>query len=154
MVTRPRPRRKGEPRSLRVEGSEEADHSGRSHDVGTLVARARDAGTAVRLEVTGRPVELPSAVDHSVYRLVQEALTNAKRYAGNAQVHVRVGYEPASVEVEVLDDGPGTGTRPGGGASGTVTGLFAKIGARDRAQAVIVAYEAGLATPGSPDPSL
>ncbi|WP_440063724.1 sensor histidine kinase [Streptosporangium sp. OZ121] len=74
----------------------------------SLVGRAREADQPASLEVTGTSGRLPAAVDHAIYRIVQEALTNARKHAGNVPVRVRVGYEPAAVEVEVIDDGPGT----------------------------------------------
>ncbi|MGC5010386.1 sensor histidine kinase [Streptosporangium sp. DT93] len=77
-----------------------------------LVVRAREAEQPVSLEVTGEPCRLPAVVDHAVYRIVQESLTNARKHAGNAPVRVRVVYDPSAVEVEVVDDGPGT---PSGG---------------------------------------
>ncbi|WP_344935033.1 sensor histidine kinase [Sphaerisporangium flaviroseum] len=79
-----------------------------------LVARAREGGMVVELQVSGGPAELPSVVDHAVYRVVQEALTNARRHGGNPATHVRVSYEPESVEVEVLDEGPGTNPHTSG----------------------------------------
>ncbi|WP_440099985.1 sensor histidine kinase [Streptosporangium sp. H16] len=74
----------------------------------SLVGRAREADQPAVLEVTGTPGRLPAAVDHAIYRIVQESLTNARKHAGNVPVRVRVEYEPAAVEVEVVDDGPGT----------------------------------------------
>ncbi|WP_147425107.1 sensor histidine kinase [Bailinhaonella thermotolerans] len=76
-------------------------------ELGELVERARGMGLAARLETRGEPVALPRAVDHTVYRIVQEALTNTRKYAGTgARVAVRVGHEPGAVEVEVVDEGP------------------------------------------------
>ncbi|WP_248963520.1 sensor histidine kinase [Sphaerisporangium perillae] len=80
----------------------------------TLAARTRAVGLPVELEVTGDPIELSPAVDHTLYRIVQEALTNTRKHAGGARASVRIAYEPAAVEVEVLDDGLG----PGGMESG------------------------------------
>ncbi|MEU4538474.1 histidine kinase [Streptosporangium sp. NPDC023825] len=74
----------------------------------SLVGRAREADQPAVLEVTGTPGRLPAAVDHAVYRIVQESLTNARKHAGNVPVRVRVEYGPAAVEVEVADEGPGT----------------------------------------------
>ena len=74
----------------------------------SLVSRAREADQPASLEVTGEPGRLPAVVDHAIYRIVQESLTNARKHAGNVPVRVRVGYEPTAVEVEVVDDGPGT----------------------------------------------
>ncbi len=87
----------------------------------SLVSRAREADQPAVLEVTGTPGRLPAAVDHAIYRIVQESLTNARKHAGNVPVRVRIGYEPTAVEVEVVDDGPGTapaGKRYEGHSSG------------------------------------
>jgi signal transduction histidine kinase len=89
-----------------------------------LVDRARSAGLPVTLRVTGERVtgerpDLPAAVELTVYRLVQEALTNVLRHAGTgAAVRLSIGYRPGSVEVEMVDDGAGAPAaqpdRPGG----------------------------------------
>ncbi|OMI84615.1 two-component sensor histidine kinase [Streptomyces sp. M1013] len=57
-----------------------------------LVERARAAGLAVDLAVTGDERPLPRALDRAAYRIVQEALTNAARHAGPAKVRVRIDY--------------------------------------------------------------
>jgi signal transduction histidine kinase len=87
-----------------------------------LVSAMRDAGLRVRLEMSG-DVEggMPAAVATAGYRIVQEALTNVVRHAGQgtaATVAVRVGA--ADLEVEVCDDGRGTanGVVDGGGLTG------------------------------------
>ncbi|MEU8036847.1 sensor histidine kinase [Streptosporangium sp. NPDC049078] len=83
------------------------EETGLSGRVSSLVGRAREADQPAFLEVTGTPGRLPAAVDHAVYRIVQESLTNARKHAGNVPVRVRVEYGPTAVEVEVVDDGPG-----------------------------------------------
>ncbi|MFC7589379.1 sensor histidine kinase [Nonomuraea antimicrobica] len=90
-------------------------------DVGVarLGALVEESGNAT-LEVTGPAVELPTTVDHAVYRIVQEALTNTRKHAGGARTRVRLAYLPDLVEVEVDDDGRSrTGVvRPGFGLAG------------------------------------
>ncbi|MER6944045.1 histidine kinase [Nonomuraea sp. NPDC000554] len=71
----------------------------------SLVQEAETAGLPASLTVTGDAVALPTAVDHAVYRIVQEALTNTRKHALSARASVRLAYEPEAVEVEVLDDG-------------------------------------------------
>jgi signal transduction histidine kinase len=72
-----------------------------------LVDGARAAGTPVRLTLEGDAKPLPHGVDLTAYRIVQEALTNARRHAPGASVDVRVGYEPDKLRLRVSDDGPG-----------------------------------------------
>lgn len=73
-----------------------------------LVADVRDAGVPVELNVEGDPADVPESVELSVYRLVQEGLTNVLKHAGPARAEVTVRYRPGEVEVEVLDDGRGS----------------------------------------------
>jgi signal transduction histidine kinase len=71
-----------------------------------LLARARAAGVPVTLEVEGEPRPLPSSLDLSAYRIVQEALTNVIKHAGPVRVTVAVRYADDAVTVEVDDEGP------------------------------------------------
>lgn len=80
-----------------------------------LVGTIREAGLPVELEIEGEPRELPPGVDLSGYRVIQEALTNALRYAGPAQAWVTVRWREEELELEIANDGrsePGVG---GGG---------------------------------------
>ena len=70
-----------------------------------LVADYRAAGLPVRLQVTGAPQPLPGGVELSVYRIVQEALTNALKHAHPTRVTVTLSFRRARLEVEVVDDG-------------------------------------------------
>ncbi len=73
-----------------------------------LVDRVRAAGIPVRLDVVGTPQALPAMQDMSAYRIVQEALTNTMKHAGEgAEAVVRVRFGGDGVEVEVTDDGAG-----------------------------------------------
>ena len=76
-------------------------------DLPTLIERTRQAGLETTLTVEGAARELPAAVDLSVYRIVQEALTNVIRHAHAEQATVTLGYAPDALEVTVLDDGTG-----------------------------------------------
>jgi signal transduction histidine kinase len=96
--------------------------------LGTLVTRVREAGLPVELEVAGTPRALPPGMDVTVYRIVQEALTNALRYAGRARTVVRVAFAPSALDVEVVDDGPGQAAAPSGD-----TPQRGLIGMRERA---------------------
>ena len=71
-----------------------------------LAERARSAGLAVRLASNGVRPSLPAAVELTVYRIAQEALTNVLRHAGpGAAVELCLSYSPDSVELSVVDDG-------------------------------------------------
>jgi signal transduction histidine kinase len=106
----------------------------------TLVAGARSAGLAVIVNSVGeRPGAIPQAVELTVYRLVQEALTNVLRHAGPAAtVELVIGYRPRAVTVQVTDDGAGRlatePVRPGG------HGL---VGMRERVAVHGGSFEAG-----------
>ena len=72
-----------------------------------LVERFENAGLTVDLVVTGAPRPLPAAADLSLYRIVQEALTNTLKHAGPVRTRVSVAYDEQAVALEVLDDGGG-----------------------------------------------
>jgi signal transduction histidine kinase len=76
-------------------------------DLPTLVAQVREAGLPVELQVDGERQELPVGIELSAYRIVQEALTNALKHAGEARASVHVRYGPDSLELEIVDDGAG-----------------------------------------------
>ncbi|MCS7475782.1 sensor histidine kinase [Umezawaea endophytica] len=81
-----------------------------------LAAQVRKAGTPVDLRVDGTTVPLPSTVDLSAYRIVQEALTNTMKHAGKgAKAEVVLSYGKAEVGIRVSDDGRGAADRTGGG---------------------------------------
>ena len=95
-----------------------------------LLASVRTTGLPVDLAVEGEPRGLPSGVDVSAYRVVQEALTNALKHAGPARAHVLVRYADTGVEVQVNDDGRGIASDlEGGNATGSGQGL---VGMRER----------------------
>jgi signal transduction histidine kinase len=70
-----------------------------------LVDRSRQAGLAARLEVSGQQYPLSVGMDLSVYRIVQESLTNVMRHAGPVPVTVRLTYHTDMLEVEVCNRG-------------------------------------------------
>jgi signal transduction histidine kinase len=86
-----------------------------------LADEARAAGLPVEVRADGEERELPLGIQLTVYRIVQEALTNARRHARATGATVRLSYLPTAVRVEVTDDGQGpgdTGGRPGHGLIG------------------------------------
>ena len=72
-----------------------------------LVDTARDAGSNVRLILQGKVVQLPAGIELAAYRIVQEALTNARRHAPGADADVEVTYGTDAVKLRVRDYGPG-----------------------------------------------
>jgi len=70
-----------------------------------LVHRVKEAGLPVELHITGKPRPLPQGVSLTAYRIVQEALTNALKYAGRACTQVVLEYRARELKIEVLDEG-------------------------------------------------
>ena len=94
-------------------------------------ARARRRADARRAAPRGRPSrrapastasarELPVGIELSAYRIVQEALTNALKHAGDAHATVHIRYGTDSLEFEIADDGAGRATLAAGGGHGLV----------------------------------
>jgi signal transduction histidine kinase len=77
-------------------------------ELNELVAGYREAGLPVRLEVIGEPTPLASGVELSVYRIVQEALTNALKHTDPSNVTVTLAFRDSRLELEVVDDGTPT----------------------------------------------
>jgi signal transduction histidine kinase len=100
-----------------------------------LIEAARVAGSAVRLAVEGEPMPLAAGVDLAAYRIVQEALTNARRHAPGASVEIDLRYGNGNLVVQVADDGPGT--------EGTAAEGHGLLGMRERAIMVGGDLEAG-----------
>ena len=104
--------------------------------LGGLVERVREAGLPATLEVDGDPRPVSQSVDVTTFRIVQEALTNALRYAQRAATLVRLTWESVELRVEILDDGPGMSNPEGSTGRGLA-------GMRERASLVGGRVEAG-----------
>jgi signal transduction histidine kinase len=76
--------------------------------VGRLVDQAREAGLPVELRIEGEATQLPTGLDLTAYRLVQEGLTNAIKHANATRAEVVVRYGDGAVELVVSDDGTGS----------------------------------------------
>jgi signal transduction histidine kinase len=95
-----------------------------------LAARARAAGLSVHVHVEGERVQLPTGVDLTAYRVVQEALTNTLKHGGKAQASVTVSYEPNELVVSIEDDGVGDSRRE----LGELGGGHGLVGMRERVE--------------------
>ncbi|MEU6554311.1 sensor histidine kinase [Streptomyces sp. NPDC046915] len=89
-------------------------------NVGELADLARRAGAEVEVVVNGTPVPLPSVLDLTAYRIVQEALANVSRHARPPHATVTVDYRQEGVYLRVDDEGMDTepGASPGHGIIG------------------------------------
>ena len=105
-----------------------------------LLAEVGRAGLPVELHVDGDPFPLPRATDLSVYRIVQEGLTNALKHARASQADVSIRYAPDELRVDVRDDGAGPADSDGLGH-----GL---VGVRERVKIYGGEMTAGPATDG------
>lgn len=96
-----------------------------------LVDVARGLGADVDLDAPDAPLGLPPVADVALYRIAQEALSNARQHAPGAPVRVRLSRSASRVELVVENDAPPTAVPPV--AAGGGTGL---VGMRERAQLV------------------
>ncbi|WP_380278428.1 sensor histidine kinase [Kitasatospora purpeofusca] len=108
-----------------------------------LLDQVRTAGLQVDFATSGDPRELPRGVELTVYRIVQEALTNVRKHGG-PDVHARVAVDFGERELAVLieDDGRGSTDEQlvAGGADGQGHGL---IGMRERVGMVSGSLDVG-----------
>jgi signal transduction histidine kinase len=100
------------------------------HDLADLLAVAKAAGMVVDVTTTGTPSDLPALVDLTAFRVIQEALTNARRHAPGAAVRVRVAYG-SGPELSIVVDNDRPAARPPAEPAGH--GL---IGMRERVRQV------------------
>ncbi len=119
---------------LGVMRDDDYDLAGRSPVPGlgnlrALVQRVADAGQPVTLRVEGRPRALPQSLELSVYRVVQEALTNVVRHAAPpATATVLIRYDDdGGLVVEVTDDGRGPGDKRGDGRGHGLAGMRERV---------------------------
>jgi signal transduction histidine kinase len=106
----------------------------------SLLDEVGRAGLPVHLHVDGAPFPLPRAIDLSAYRIVQEGLTNALKHSRASAADVTVRYRADELQLEVRDDGRGSGTSDGLGH-----GL---VGIRERVKIYGGEMTAGTATEG------
>ena len=110
--------------------------------VAELVEQTRAGGQPVELIEDGRPEPMAAGSELAAYRVVQEALTNAVKYAAGNRTVVRLGHTAESVDIEVTTEG----SRPHPEAQGGGRGL---AGLRDRVAKVGGELKAGIRADGS-----
>jgi signal transduction histidine kinase len=97
---------------------------GRLH---TLVEQTRQAGQPVEFTEEGTPAEASGSADLVAYRVVQEALTNALKYAQGSRTSVQVHHGAREITVEVSTDGSGSRAGSPGGSGRGLAGLRERV---------------------------
>ncbi len=83
-------------------------------DLKELADHVRASGTPVELRLSGADRQLSPALEMSIFRVIQEALTNVVKHAAGARAAVAVTVSAGRVRIEVTDDG-GAAAYPAGG---------------------------------------
>jgi len=102
-------------------------------DLEGLLTRFRDAGLEVNALLPD--ADVGPVVGLTVYRVVQEALTNTLRHAGRTRAHVRIGAGPREVRVVVADEGPVPDTGDAAVEDRHTGGGYGLVGLRERVRA-------------------
>ncbi|WP_245847852.1 sensor histidine kinase [Lentzea kentuckyensis] len=95
-------------------------------DLGSLVEQTREAGQPVEFAEEGRPARDAGSAEAVVYRVVQEALTNALKYAHGSPTNVHVRYGEREITVVVGTEGMQPSAASGGGGRG-LAGLRERV---------------------------
>ncbi|HXC78869.1 MAG TPA: sensor histidine kinase [Candidatus Acidoferrum sp.] len=103
-----------------------------------LLKAAKEAGLDADLKITGEQHALPTSLDLTAYRIVQEAITNTLKHAHASRLEVRIAYQPDALELTVRDNGGGVSEE----AVLTSTG-HGLIGMRERVELFGGELEAG-----------
>ncbi|MBU2666038.1 hypothetical protein KOI35_21220 [Actinoplanes bogorensis] len=110
----------------------EAGHAPRSRlpglaEIAELVERSRSAGQPIELIAEGEAPPLGAGREVTAYRVVQEALTNAMKYAPGGPTLVRLGYRPDGVRIDVSSRAVRTVITPVGGSGRGLAGLHERV---------------------------
>ena len=105
-----------------------------------LIEECSRTGQVVDVRVDGTPHALPAGADLAAYRIIQEALTNARRHAPGANVVLTLRWSPRELGMEIVDDGPGPPAVNGSPGHGLV-------GMRERASLYAGSVQTGPAGP-------
>ena len=101
------------------------------NDVTELVQQARDSGLSVTLRMVGPLTALPSALQTTSYRIVQEGLTNVMRHANGAHATVLISVDGKDMVIDVSDNGKGRPT-----AASRLGSQMGLVGLQERASAM------------------
>jgi signal transduction histidine kinase len=91
--------------------------------VGELIERVRGTGLKVTLSTEGDPPSIPSGLDLTAYRTIQEALTNTLRHARASEARVSIKYLPEPIGLEIADNGIGPSQNGSMGAGHGLDGM-------------------------------
>jgi signal transduction histidine kinase len=91
------------------------------------------APAVVDVMVAGTPRRLPHAVEDELYRIAQEALTNALKHATASRIEVRLAYQADGVALRIADDGRGFDAAT---AAAGPPGHFGLLGMHERAHQI------------------
>jgi signal transduction histidine kinase len=116
-----------------------------------LLTQVRATGLAVEIDVAGPTSSLAPALQLSIYRIIQESLTNTLKHAGATRAHVVLRCDGFRVTVSVSDDGPGASSAtprgPGGRLTDPMTGGHGIKGMRER----VLLHRGSLSAGPAPD---
>ncbi|ADD41437.1 sensor histidine kinase [Stackebrandtia nassauensis] len=113
-------------RSESEEAAELAPAPGLS-ELPALARRAALAGVRVDIRADATVSDLPTGLDLSAYRIVQEAVTNVVKHAAPANCHVDVSHVDDQLRIRVTDDGPGGRVLPGDTAGHGLVGMAERV---------------------------
>ncbi len=107
-------------------------------DLGVALKRLAEritAGQAVvcQVEVVGTPAAVPNTLQGALFRIAQEAITNAVKHAEASCIVVHLHHRPGSLQLSITDDGKGFDPEA---ALGAAEGHFGLVGMRERAQRI------------------
>ena len=90
-----------------------------------LLAETENSGIVTQFDIAGQPRPLDAKLDLTLYRAVQEGLTNIRKHARASRVDLLLDYRAADqVQLQIKDNGVGTAVTPNGG--------FGLLGLRER----------------------
>jgi signal transduction histidine kinase len=94
----------------------------------SLIEQVRSAGLDTALEIHGAAPDVPTGVQLTVYRLVQEALTNTLKHGGaGARATVRLEFLPGELRVDIDDDGAGAAAPATASVGGGLVGMRERV---------------------------